>query len=338
MMMEELPIGKNLPPQTIKAMFSLAEDTPFNNKQLGYKILIQKNWEVDTLTAKSAELDTVSLKPIGMFVSPQNHPQSAYIHIYAVELLKEISAANLLRHYANTTGRNIINLQEISIYFADSLMDFNIENQSFIGRAAIRVDGNKAFMVFCFTKKANYENLAEIFGLTVASFQLTSPSLQNYIEHRVSIAINDIKFDYPASWQPNMPKEMPRGRQVTDLYHFDNENVLQGMIRIKVVEKNTIDSIEKVLRGTIDEFTEANVVIQQKTHQSSVESYSKRFLNGEILIYECTINNNPNELWICVFSDTTHYYVISLLTPARDNYFYTWALNRRAYDIVLESV
>jgi hypothetical protein len=336
---DELPIGKNLPAQTIKAMFSLAEDTPFNNKQLGYKILMQKNWEMDTIEAKTAELDTISLKPIALFVSPQNHPQSAYIHIYAVQLVKEITAAHLLRHYANTTDRTIINLQEISIYFADSLMTFNIENKPFIGRAAIRIDGNIAFMVFGFTKKANYENLAEIFGLTVASFQLTSPSSQSYIEPRETIVFfNTIKFNYPASWKSNIPKEIPNGRQVTDLYHFDNENVLQGMIRIKIVEKNIIDSVEKVIKGTIEEFTVANVKIQQKSHQSSVESYSKQFLNGQLLIYDCLIDNNPNELWICIFSDANYYVVVSLLTPARDKVFYTWALNKRAYDIILESV
>jgi hypothetical protein len=46
----------------------------------------------------------------------------------------------------------------------------------------------------------------------------------------------------------------------------------------------------------------------------------------------------PYESWITVVEGKEHYYIVSLLTRERKVDFSTWAINLRAYQIVMETM
>jgi len=49
-------------------------------------------------------------------------------------------------------------------------------------------------------------------------------------------------------------------------------------------------------------------------------------------------NEIQQEMWIAAIEDPRYYILVSLLTPFRDHMFSYWALNRRAFEIVLENL
>jgi hypothetical protein len=56
------------------------------------------------------------------------------------------------------------------------------------------------------------------------------------------------------------------------------------------------------------------------------------------MIYQGEQANQSQELWLSRFEENSHHVTVALLTPARREQFYTWAVNKRAYGIVLESL
>ncbi|KHD11471.1 hypothetical protein PN36_29130 [Candidatus Thiomargarita nelsonii] len=337
----KLPIGKTIPPDVLESSFFKVQDKPYGNPELAYSLLVPKDWNVDSsLKAKTNQLGRERLKPLAIFAAPDG--SHSFIQLHAIGLPREISAAHWLRHYAATTDRTIVELEELSVLFADSLMTFKIEDHTFVGRAAVRIDGDRLFMVFGFAIEAAYQALAETFGLAISSFKLLSPSSRTSIEpHRRHNLADIVQFDCPASWKHKVPENPPIGKQAIDFYHFDDNNAFQGLIRVKAVSKTVVNQSEEVIKNTVEEYADSNLILRDKLHSSPVGSYSARFSNGFLIIYGCTIEGNEEnqqELWICAFEDEKHYIVTSLLTPSRRQIFYTWAFNKRAYEIVLESI
>lgn len=337
----KFPIGKSISPEVLESSFLKVQDRPYGNSALAYTILLPKHWRADSsLKVKTSQLGTVTLKPLAIFAGPKS--EHSFIQLHAIQLPKEISAAHWLKHYAATTERKLVDLDELSVLFADSLMTFKIEDHGFSGRAAAKIDGDRLFLVFCFAPDATYPALAETFGLAVSSFKLLNPSSKKTIEprHQHNLA-NIVQFEYPASWTPRIAENPPIGKQAIDLYHFDDNKAFQGLIRVKTVNKTVVEQSEDVIKDTVQEYADSNLVLRDKLHSSPVGSYSERFSNGVLIIYNCVIEGNQEntqELWICVFGDDEYYVITSLLTPSRNDIFYTWALNKRAYEIVLESI
>ena len=54
------------------------------------------------------------------------------------------------------------------------------------------------------------------------------------------------------------------------------------------------------------------------------------------MIYQGEQANQPQELWLSRFEEDNYQIAIALLTPARQEQFYTWTVNNRSYGIVLE--
>lgn len=332
-----LPIGDKITPKELTDNFIKAQDQPYGNNSLGYSLLVPNTWNYDSsLRAETGYLNTEKLKPLAIF-----EKENAYIQLQAIQLVREVSAAHWLRYFAVTTGRKIIELVELSPLFSDTLMTFDIEGHAFVGRLAAKIDGNRLFLVFCFAVEEAYPYLEEVFGLAISSFKLLNPSQQPTIESRQEYKLKDIvQFVCPSSWQYNYPENAPVGKHAIDLYNFDDEQALQGLIRVKAVLKSVVTNSDQLVKDTIIEFSEANFQIQKALHNGAVASYSDQFQDGLLMIYLGVIegSDEPQEFWLSVFEAQSHYIVLSLLSPARESVFYTWAFNKRAYEIVLESL
>lgn len=339
--MTQLPIGKSFTPEQLGELFVAVEDEPYGNPLLGYRIMIPQGWTADTLQAESAELNASQLKPLGVFFRDPNDGTHAYIQIQAIHLPKTISAANWLRHFSITTEKKIQVINEISPSFVDSLLSFEIEDTRFLGRTACRIDKNRLFLLLMFAVEEAYEPLAEFFGVGVASFKLLNQDPEATIEPYASLqGPANLKFNYPNSWQSLVNEDPPLGKEVVDLYNFDDEKNLNGLIRIKSVSKKISGNVDELVHSLLAEFQASNLMINGLRHQAEVPIQTTHFFNGQYAIYDAHIadSDSPQELWLTTFEDTSHYYGVVLLTPVKEHIFYVWAINQRTYQIILSSL
>ena len=339
--MTQLPIGKSFTPEQLGELFVAVEDQPYGNPSLGYRMMVPQGWTADTLQAESAGLNTSQLKPLGVFFSDPSDGAHAYIQIQAIRLTKTITAANWLRHFAITTEKDIKVINEISPLFVDSLLSFNIEDSRFLGRTACRIDKNRLFLLLMLAVEEAYEPLAEFFGVGVASFKLLDQDPAATIEPYVSLqGPGNLQFSYPNSWRSLVNQESVPGKKAIDLYNFDDENNLNGLIRVKSASKQPSHNIDALVHSLLSEFQESNLIINGLRHQVEVPIETTHFFNGHCDIYAANIAGSeiPQELWLTTFEDAAYYYGIVLLTPVKEHIFYVWAINQRTYQIILSSI
>lgn len=334
----DLPVGKNFSQKELTDLFFLIKDTPYDNPDLAYKILIPKTFEAEKIRSEDGLLNSINLKPLGIFRGPEEGGANPTIQIQAVQLKKEITAANWLRHYAIITDRKIPAVKPVSDNFADSLMEFLIAERKFTGRATASIDGDRLFFLLNLTLDSTYDKYKELFGVSVVSFNLQQRSLKQSIENHILYNLHDIiQFRYPESWKYRLPEDMPFGKKGIDLFNFDPDGNICGKIRVKTVEKGVSKGVDTQFKDTLDEYREAGVSKGKLLETINVEIGDDRFDSAIINVYKGDIEGNEmgQEMWIAVIEEPKYYIVVSLLTPFREQLFYVWAINRKAYDIVL---
>ena len=340
--MTSLPIGKRFSPTELGELFVAVEDAPYGNESLAYRVMIPKGWNADSLQAETAELNTVQLKPLGIFSGFPMAGSRAYIQIQAVRLPKCISAINWLRYYAQLTNRTIEEAVVLSPVFADTLVNFSIDGHRFKGRAAARIDRNRLFLILAFSSIDAYDDLMDFFGIAVSSFALLSGDPQATIEQYVSFSgPAALVFSYPKSWVLAEAVRTPPGKQAVDLRNLDDDKVLNGLIRLKSVSKTLekVDS-ESVIHDIKDEFKDAGLVIGNKINSADVPIEGGTYYGGHNEAFAGTFQGQSagQELWVTIFEDANFYYAAVLLTPDKESAFLPWAINFRAYEIILESL
>ena len=343
-MSEQLPVGRGFTPEELAERFVVVEATPYENPSLGFRTMVLKDWKHDVVTAETPDLNAVHLKPLGVFFGQPEGGSAPYIQVQAILLRKSITAANWLRWIALSTDRHLLQLVELSPVFADTLVEFAVDGVPFKGRAAARIDRNRVFYVFAFGPAAVYRDYAETFGVAVSSFKLLDVDPSANIESLQPMnGPGSLRFAYPASWRPLVKDQVPPGRQAVDLYNFDDEDNLNGLIRLKSLEKGRGDDSDTLLRTLKEEFSEAGLSLGTQLHVASMpieESGVDRFINGRYLFFAASIRETglAQELWASLFEDESFYYGVALLTPAKENQFYVWAINSRAYQLILGSL
>lgn len=337
-----LPIGKGIPADVLQRDYALVRDIPYGNASLAYQMLLPKSWGYDAIKAESANLPTDSPKLLALFGGAEQHGATPVIQLHGIRLLREIRAAHWLRLYAEKQNAEIIETNELSHLFADALMTKKIDGHNYILRVAARINANHLFLILGIAISPAYAELAETFGLTIASFKLTNAGDIEAVETKTTYTLtNPLAFQAPTSWHATKPEadKLPPGRQAIDLYNLDAENVPHGFIRIKTISKDVADiTSEQVQQGGLEEFSEGGIEISDVIDTYPVPSTNSRFHNNILTIYSATIDKNPQELWVCQLETKQFHTLITLLTPSRNFTFETWAVNKRTYEIILETL
>ncbi len=338
----EFPIGQNFSKKELKERFHLIKDMPYNNPELAYKILIPKGWESESIQAESKDLNPNTLKPLAIFKGPEHGGANPFVQIQAVQLIREITAANWLRHYAIATERKLLAIKPISDNFADSVMEFLIDGHPFTARATASIDGDRLFFMLNLALSSTYDKLAEIFGVPVVSFNLQRGSSKKSIEKHIPYNLDEIvRFNCPDSWKYRLvTEERPEGKEAADLFSHDPDGNVCGRMRVKSVERNVSSGVETQIQDTISEYRDGNVIVDDLLESVEVEIGSDRFDTGVVKAFSAHVDGNEirQEVWVAVIEVPEYYIVVSLLTPFREQDFFLWAINRRAYDIVLETL
>jgi hypothetical protein len=342
MMDSKLPLGENISDEQIKLSFNMVKDTPFENESLSYQILIPKNWNPTSIHLhKEPIINAEKMTGIGMFVGNQVQNSRAFILLQVIELSQEINAADVLRAYVLANNYQLKTLQEDSPKRVDSLVEFQMQGGDYLGRAVMGITGNRLGFLLAAGAPSEYESLENTFALAVASFEMTKAP-QGHIEswREYQIGVNWLYFHCPVSWN----FEYPPSSNLTDrfgleLYNKDANNDVIGIIRAKGILKKESTKIETELKLFMDELEEMGVEFGEimNRHDLPVNKY---FLAAHQVIYQIRDKetNAVREAWVALLEDEKFLSFFTLLTTRREDAFSIWAVNKRAWQIVLNTL
>jgi len=255
------PIGETVSKDEAIKRFDLRKETPFENPELAYKILIPKTWVAETIYAQSKDLEIDKLKPLGIYKGPAKGGANPFVQIQATRLTREVSAANWLRLYAILTNRKMIAAKSISAHFADCVMGYDIEGAKFMARATALINGDRLFYLANLAIAGIYEEYKETFGVCVVSFNLQNPFQNPNIEKQAGYSLKEIvRFRYPVSWKYREATETPDGKEGVDILNVDPDNNIIGKIRVKSVEKRVARNVDTEIEAVLEEYKESSIM------------------------------------------------------------------------------
>lgn len=339
--MTKLPTAVDLSREQLSARFLRVEESkPYGNEALGYSLLLEKAWNLDPVKSSSPDLDAVALKPLGLFRGPQMAGANPYVLVQAIRLEKEITAADWLTHVSHSTGWELAEVSPAGVAFCDSLVEMVVEGREMWGRAAARIDGDRAFLLLAVGPSEVFEELAPVYGTAVSSFLVLQPARRQTVEERASHRVGDeVGFSFPASWEVRETKSPELRKSAIDLYSFIGME-LHGLVRVKVARSSAGATLEGELDHAHEELADANVIVGGLRAQSRPGLGNPRFREAVLRVHDARIEGNPApmEVWICGIDAKPHVVTVTLLVPARDSEFVSWAIGRRAFEIALETI
>ncbi len=310
-----LPPDPTLPPTLLKVLFAQSQITPASNPELAYILKQPKPW----LTYSHELITPLELTLLGGITDTDQ----ATVSIQATLLDREISAGDWLKYYALTLGKQILTCQPTSTDLAQGLLQFKHSSSVLIERAHVMIHGPWLVLVSCLAAEAAYHHLASTFNQIITSFRLLNPPVELTIEPRTTCRLKLYQFRCPTRWQYQAFEE--------------NTCVLShqlGLVKITVLSQ--INTQAEWLEQQLDDFPQ--LILQNLLHHAPLSSPNLQLPHGHLMIYQGIQSGEPKELWLSRLRDRVHWVTVALLTPTRTLDFYSWAVNKRTYGIILASL
>jgi hypothetical protein len=340
---EHLTLGESIPAKVLKKDYVKVEDKPFGQAGYGYTMVLPNSWIQLKLTAKNARLLVETPKLLSTFLGPKDDNGNAMVQVWCQGLVREIGAGDWLKDFLDKTKGGIISFETHSPYLADALVHREEGLAVLQIRLAAHVSGNRLFLVQGIAPADLFEKYAADFGLAVSSFKPSAVGDNPHVElWQTHLLDKAIKFNAPFSWLERRP-QAPKGLDLVDLFNLNAEGNPVGNLKVMSVQRK----LTKGKKGLdlpallISEFTKQGVLV---TDIAADENFSvpKPLSNGKSKICKAYIPKSKDKklLNLIVFSvdAPTHHLLVGLQTCAPNEGFYEYAVNRRAFDIVLETI
>jgi hypothetical protein len=333
----EFTIGQNISAADRTANFVTVTDIPFEDRSLGYSVLLPNTWGFDTIKAESAALPTDTLKPLSVFLGPGNKESQCFFQLFGMKMVRDVRAIHWYVNYAQKSEFKVLKTNELSHLFVDAIAEKEISGSKFLFRQVTRVDRDRLFFFQFLSPDSFYEDIQHSFGLGVASFQLDSEDTTKTVEPRSAFNLkNGLRFQLPSSWAKGGASE---DGFMVDCVNTNANNEVAGWLRLQVLpaanEQELLDSVGKQLAKSGVRF--GNQISEQGVGGEPIGSnkvgadhtfYAE--IEGSDVIQEARFVNFP-------ISDTETL-AVSLVGPSRSHDFWGWAINQRGLEIACESL
>jgi hypothetical protein len=332
----------------------IVENDPYSEPKISYTLRVPKNWTdnlqkppVAAASGKSM-LSARVLGIVGRYVgSPVNLVRS-YITIEAQTLAYEISAQNWFVNFILSNGFSLTALTEKNSSEVEALYVQVLGDQTFVVRTRVVLNGPNLMVIRYYLPQENYETEYTQQEQVMRSFRLLLP-VNEKIERQAQYGFLDQSyFNYPESWALKEKNILSVERMSAVLFQAKQENegkkrriILEGHIKINVISR----LLKTTMQQEIETFR-ANLKIPNYTIGKLIEQikydYDPTIKSGKAQVYTLApsdpVNMQEYEFLVTIMEGEDYYYITSMITPSRQEDFYTWAQNMEAAKIINESM
>lgn len=326
----------------------IVESKPYGDEQLAYTIRIPKNWIGNSSSPTVGEMQgRISVDILGGLAKYIGAPKNllrSYITVEAQQLGYEISAQNWFVNFILGNGFSLISLVERSPRDMESAYVQVIDDQSYVVRSRVLINGSKLIMIRYYLPQENYAEEKVQQAQVLAGFQLMRPTGKRIEHHDVYAFIDQSYFDYPDSWTLRESKDLTIERMDVLLFQQTKDGrsgTLDGQIKVNVISKLLDTTLAKEIglfgkTFKVDGYSVGSLIGRDRyKHDPSVKTSKTEFYK---LIPADSVNKKDYELAVSALEGEDYYYIISLVTPAREENFYAWARNVEVFRIVSETI
>lgn len=337
-----------------EALSQTVSETPLSDKTLAFEFRLPKSWT--RLHAESEEKTGVAGKLLGdlaRYASPPSPDVYSVFRVRAVQLDYMMSLENWMYNYILSSGYTITGIRTSSPSRIEAEYIIQIKGAAHTVRAVAEISGNNIVLAELTVPNQNWETERNQTIWIMAGFHLTTPS-KAVVEKLEKFSFLDIsKFNFPKSWILNAPSVRSieridtavinmRGRgDMTIIQGGQDSIVLDGKIDISMVAKSLGTTMTEEVSAVKTELAQKNIHFGPLIQSLSDWTFNPIVVKSWVDVYQSQNKDgkaNGYEIWVAILETSEHYYFIRLVTPGRDDNFYIWARNTKAFQIVAETL
>ena len=332
----------------------MVEEAPAGDEQLSYRVRVPKGW-IKLPTAKMDEIQFTAeiFKSVVSYLSPPNLDRRSSFRIRALELKHFVSADNWFLNYILMSGSTVDGFNKRTNRRIEAQYTVLDKGQSYTVRAVAEISGSRIVLAEYLVPSETWEEERDMQIWTMMSFQLTRPELGPIEKVDTYAFVDIVKFMYPSSWLLYAPANISMDRMDASILNIKGVNRdqavsidmrdtrLDGRIDIYVISKSLGTSEGMEIEALKARFLKRGLIVgdlissiepialHEGVRQSKIDAYKIGSENSRLIGYET---------WIAMLETKGRFYMLSLITPGREEDFYRWARNTETFKYVMSSL
>lgn len=284
-------------------------------------------------------------RTLGLF-HRENPP--ADIEVTGVMALREVDPADYLDCLLEVEQKNVVSRKSVPMrggVVGDAVATWKAEgDKTFAGRYFCTKWGPRIFVLEFRTPKEHYEQLAEDFFVSIATFSVLDDSLGLFAEkvHTVSnTAPIPWRVVVPESWiikpEPNTDKVASfQATQVPVVPSAEGER-LYGKLSFAVVARSEAKTGRAAANAYLSAVRDLGIAVETDAfvEEPAADPFEKSWLLvSNVTKQDKNKNKNPGELRCRVLMHKKAWVIAGVLGPVRKDSALAWMQNKRVLDIV----
>jgi hypothetical protein len=220
-----LPTGENIEATRLRRDFHVVENPCPDHPGMAFRCVMPKRFVEVESPPPADPPEPLALVTVATY---QDEATRSSIIFQRQPLPRGIGAAHWLRLIAMQTDKDIEVLHTVSDAFAEAKIRFTEGDDLFAARFAVQIAGGDAILQIGTCRYNDYTDMAEEFGMMLATWQLLAPPEEPTVEPMRDVPLGPLTIPVPASWKPAPPDEnSPAIRLFANL---DDDGELNGLL------------------------------------------------------------------------------------------------------------
>lgn len=347
---ESVPVYRDeISDEAFLGLANLIEERPAGDRFLAFRVYMPKGWRRiggESEGAPGSSLSGVQLSRrimgnVVRYVSPAGFDTPSRFEVQALELDHEITVRNWFLNHVMLSGYSLEGLQQVSDNRVESLYVQVEKSIPYVVRTVAIINGPRMVLASYYVPESRWRDKRAIQDRVISSFAFLSPERTRLETSRTYAFLDLLRFDYPASWRLVAPAITSIEGMEAKLVNALDQNKLIGEISVRIVSTELETSLPLEVQYLREEIRSMGLEVGDLMDSTKEYQFHPHVNFARVETYFAKARNQriqDHEYWLTVMAEDRYYYIISMLTPARESEFYNWARNTEAYQMVIESI
>jgi len=343
--MPELPV---MPEDEFKKSSTLYKETPSGDKKLSYTVRLPKKWNKQQNKALAGiSISNRVLGEVDRYYGPVRVGDRSYFSIQAMDLDYKLTAEQWLVLHLLENGNTIEGIRTIDDTRVEVIYVLIDRNITYIASAVAQVSGSRVVFARYVVPANAWEEEAAASQRVIESFSLDHID-DSFVEAMTPYRFLDVaELQYPNSWELKAKPLRSADRMSIELLNvqeknkFSSKRILKGKMETHLLTEYIVDDIDEDIERFVRDMSIDQLRIQDVIEEFDNFTVDDNMEIVEIKAYEAIDKNQSvkaYEYWLAVMHAGEYYYFVTLLTPSRDDDYFSWARNTQTFRVLVQNV
>lgn len=277
--------------------------------------------------------------PFTVLMTSHGADEDVQVIVWGVLMHREINPVDWLDGWLSSQGMRPLDMQLAKSSYgvlANVLATGTSKGKTLLHRLATVKDGNRLLLLEARSSQAKAARMQEVFAGALTGFKFDKPTHERFAEpfaYQALPGATPLQVALPASWQSSLSPNAPDGGAFFQAENMRGETSVGTILIVTSPAANDAPSLERV---TLENLAANGIVLVPDSGAfGTVESTP---LPSQIARLDARRGDLGLDMTLLRAGAANVSVSAILLSPERDRDFEAWAINRRAFEILVESL